>query len=81
MVQRTPARVHAEQFGYRKSHFFFRLRQKSHAVETRLLRVEAVGVATVESRGDTESDGGGGKCGVDGGGRVNGETGDGWCPP
>lgn len=38
MVQRTPARVQAEQLGYRKSHFFFRFRQKSHAVDTRLAR-------------------------------------------
>lgn len=29
--------MQAEQFGYRKSHFFFRFRQNSHAVETRLL--------------------------------------------
>lgn len=42
MVQRTPARVQAEQLGYRKSHFFLRLRQKSQAVETRLLRETGV---------------------------------------
>lgn len=53
MVQRTPARVQAEQLGYRKSHFFLRLRQKSHAVETRLLR--ALGVVV-----DAESEAGGG---------------------
>lgn len=41
-MQRTPARVQAEQLGYRKSHFFLRLRQKSQAVETRLLRETGV---------------------------------------
>jgi hypothetical protein len=59
MVQRTPARVQAEQFGYRKSHFFLRLRQKSHAVDTRLLR--ALGV-DVGSGVGAESDVGGGCC-------------------
>jgi hypothetical protein len=58
MVQRTPARVQAEQFGYRKSHFFLRLRQKSQAVETRLLR--ALGVEDVGSGVGTESGAGGG---------------------
>lgn len=59
-MQRTPARVQAEQFGYRKSHFFLRLRQKSQAVETRLLR--ALGVEDVGSGVGTESGAGGG-CG------------------
>jgi hypothetical protein len=34
-VHTTPARLHAEQLGYRKSHFFLRLRQNSQAVDTR----------------------------------------------
>jgi hypothetical protein len=59
MVQRTPARVQAEQLGYRKSHFFLRLRQKSHAVETRLLRALGVGVVVdVGSGVDAESEAG-----------------------
>lgn len=60
MVQRTPARVQAEQLGYRKSHFFFRLRQKSHAVDTRLLR--ALEVEDVGSGVGAESGAGGGCC-------------------
>lgn len=61
MVQRTPARVQAEQLGYRKSHFFLRLRQKSHAVETRLLRALGLDVVVdVGSGVDGESEAGGG---------------------
>lgn len=63
-MQRTPARVQAEQLGYRKSHFFLRLRQKSQAVETRLLRETAV----VDARsGLTVADvgAGAGACAID----------------